>query len=57
MVEKKALLFINGKLKEKKSFHPTYFGFNYLRAGINGAKTDVAGYFIKSLSVKREQKL
>jgi hypothetical protein len=57
MVEKKALLFINGKLKEKKSFHPTYFGFNYLRAGINGTKTDVAGYFIKSLRVKQEQKL
>jgi len=52
MHEKRALLFVNGKLKEEKSFHPTHFGFNYLRAGINGAQDDVAGYFIKSLSME-----
>lgn len=56
-LEKKALLFVNGKLKEEKSFHPSHFGFNYLRAGINGEKTDVAGYFIKSICMKPEQKL
>ncbi|HZW71496.1 MAG TPA: sialidase family protein [Hanamia sp.] len=52
MYEKRALLFVNGKLKEEKSFHPTHFGFNYLRAGINGVQDDVAGYFIKSVSMK-----
>jgi hypothetical protein len=56
--DKKALLFVNGKLEKEEAFRRNApFGLNYLRAGIPATTPDSAGYYIVSVRTKPQQKL
>jgi hypothetical protein len=50
--QKKVSILLDDKLAEEKKFQKeAIFGFNYLRIGIPGNESDLAGYYIKSVKM------